>query len=216
MVLLPWATLPGRQWEDTIRWASRREPGGQFWIYSAYRGANEEVSRARRYARRPTMQNWSVADFIGVCAWAAIGCEKNEPAPVVVAAPEASAPEAPPAAEPTASAPTIPAPPDVGAAPDDAKKTASGLASKVLTPGTGKDHPGPNDTVKVHYTGWTKGGEMFDSSVLRGEPISFPLNGVIPGWTEGVGLMVVGEKRRLWIPAALAYGERPSSRRPRG
>ena len=50
---------------------------------------------------------------------------------------------------------------------------------------------------------------MFDSSVLRGQPITFPLNGVIPGWTEGVQLMVVGEKRRLWIPAALAYGEHP-------
>jgi FKBP-type peptidyl-prolyl cis-trans isomerase len=162
------------------------------------------------------MQNWSVTVFIGICAWASIACEKNDPAPVVVAAPEASAPEAPPTAEPTASAPTIPAPPDVGAAPDDAKKTASGLASKVLTPGTGKDHPGPNDTVKVHYTGWTKGGQMFDSSVLRGEPISFPLNGVIPGWTEGVGLMVVGEKRRLWIPAALAYGERPRPGAPAG
>jgi FKBP-type peptidyl-prolyl cis-trans isomerase len=110
----------------------------------------------------------------------------------------------------------IPAPPDVAAAPADATKTASGLASKVLTPGTGKDHPGPTDKVKVHYTGWTKEGRMFDSSVTRGEPITFPLNGVIPGWTEGVQLMVVGEKRRLWIPAAAAYGEHPRGGQPAG
>jgi peptidylprolyl isomerase len=92
----------------------------------------------------------------------------------------------------------------------------SGLASKVLTPGTGKDHPAPTDKVKVNYTGWTKSGQMFDSSVTRGQPITFPLNGVIPGWTEGVGLMVVGEKRRLWIPARMAYGEHPRGGAPAG
>ena len=99
----------------------------------------------------------------------------------------------------------IPAPPDVAAPPADAMKTPSGLASKVLTPGTGKDHPGPTDKVKVHYTGWTKGGQMFDSSVPGGMPATFPLNRVIAGWTEGVQLMVVGETRRFWIPEALAY-----------
>ncbi|MGD0678143.1 MAG: FKBP-type peptidyl-prolyl cis-trans isomerase [Polyangiaceae bacterium] len=114
------------------------------------------------------------------------------------------------------SAPSIPAPPDVAGAPADAVKTASGLASKVLTPGTGSAHPLPTDKVKVHYTGWTSGGTMFDSSVVRGEPITFPLNGVIAGWTEGVGLMVVGEKRRLWIPAALAYGPHPRGGAPAG
>jgi FKBP-type peptidyl-prolyl cis-trans isomerase len=62
----------------------------------------------------------------------------------------------------------------------------------------------------VHYSGWTTDGQMFDSSVTRGEPAEFPLSGVIPGWTEGVQLMVVGEKRRFWIPEALAYrGQRP-------
>lgn len=105
---------------------------------------------------------------------------------------------------------TIPAPEDVAAAPKDAKKTASGLASKVLTKGTGKDHPNPEDRVKVHYTGWSKDGKMFDSSVVRGEPTEFPLSGVIKGWTEGVQLMVTGEKRRFWIPGALAYGDKPS------
>jgi peptidylprolyl isomerase len=110
----------------------------------------------------------------------------------------------------------LPAPPDVAAPPDDAQKTPSGLASKVLTPGTGKDHPGPTDKVKVHYTGWTKAGRMFDSSVTRNEPIVFPLNGVIKGWTEGLQLMVTGEKRRLWIPAALAYGDHPRGGAPGG
>ena len=120
------------------------------------------------------------------------------------------------AAAPAPTPSGLPAPPDVAAAPADATKTASGLASRVLTPGTGKDHPGPTDKVKVHYTGWTKAGQMFDSSVTRGEPTSFPLNGVIPGWTEGVQLMVVGEKRRFWIPAALAYGDHPRMGQPAG
>ena len=105
---------------------------------------------------------------------------------------------------------SIPAPPDVAAPPADAEKTASGLASKVLQAGTGDRHPKPEDTVEVHYTGWTTDGKMFDSSVTRGSPASFPLNGVIKGWTEGLQLMVVGEKRRFWIPAGLAYGETPS------
>jgi len=103
----------------------------------------------------------------------------------------------------------IPAPPDVAAPPADAEKTASGLASKVLSKGTGTTHPAAADTVKVHYTGWTTDGKMFDSSVKRGSPTSFPLNRVISGWTEGLQLMVVGEKRRFWIPQDLAYKGRP-------
>src|SRR5436190_8315663 len=109
---------------------------------------------------------------------------------------------------------TIPAPSDVAKPPADAQTTASGLASKVLKPGTGTVHPTPTDTVKVHYTGWTTDGKMFDSSVVRNEPISFPLNGVIAGWTEGVQLMVEGETRRLWIPEALAYRGAPGA--PKG
>ena len=105
---------------------------------------------------------------------------------------------------------SIPAPSDVKQAPEDAQKTSSGLAYKVLTKGTGKEYPSASAKVEVHYTGWmSSNGEMFDSSVLRGEAISFPLNGVIPGWTEGVQKMVVGEKTRFWIPAKLAYGETP-------
>lgn len=116
------------------------------------------------------------------------------------------------AATPKAPAPKagIPAPADVAAAPADAVKTASGLASKVLKAGTGKKKPKATDTVKVHYTGWTTDGKMFDSSVMRGQPTSFPLNRVIKGWTEGVALMVEGEKRRFWIPGNLAYGDTPS------
>ena len=108
---------------------------------------------------------------------------------------------------------TIPAPADVAASPADAAKTKSGLASKVLKPGTGKTRPGGTDLVTVHYTGWTTDGKMFDSSVVRGAPTSFPLDRVIAGWTEGVQLMVAGETRRFWIPEALAYR---GQRDPRG
>jgi len=108
----------------------------------------------------------------------------------------------------------IPPPSDVAAPPADAVKSASGLASKVLTPGAGKDHPAPTDLVAVHYTGWTTDGKMFDSSVAKGKPTSFRVNGVIQGFSEGLQLMVVGEKRRLWIPEELAYKGRAG--RPAG
>ena len=100
---------------------------------------------------------------------------------------------------------TVPAPPDVKAPPADAAKTASGLASKVIKAGTSNEHPARTDMVTVHYTGWTTDGRMFDSSVSRGKPSTFPVNGVIAGWSEGLQLMLVGEARRLWIPAELAY-----------
>jgi FKBP-type peptidyl-prolyl cis-trans isomerase len=108
------------------------------------------------------------------------------------------------------------APADVAAPPADAKKTSSGLAYKVLKPGSGTTHPRATDTVEVHYSGWTTDGKLFDSSVARGEPASFPLNGVIAGWTEGLQLMVAGEKARFWIPAKLAYGDRPRGGAPAG
>lgn len=108
-------------------------------------------------------------------------------------------------------------PEDVAAVPEDAEKTDSGLAFKLLSAGEGEEKPEASDTVKVHYSGWTTDGEMFDSSVTRGEPTQFPLNGVIKGWTEGVALMVAGEKRRFWIPEDLAYGPAvPGSGRPGG
>jgi FKBP-type peptidyl-prolyl cis-trans isomerase len=110
--------------------------------------------------------------------------------------------------------PGIPAPPDVSAPPADATRTPTGLVSKVLRPGTGTRHPRPNSRVTVHYTGWTIDGKMFDSSVARNEPASFGLDEVIPGWTQGVQMMVEGEKRRFWIPAALAYEGTPD--KPQG
>ena len=63
----------------------------------------------------------------------------------------------------------------------------------------------------VHYSGWTTDGKLFDSSVTRGKTISFPLKGVIAGWTEGLQLMVAGEKRRFWIPEELAYKGAPGA-----
>lgn len=100
---------------------------------------------------------------------------------------------------------SIVAPSDVAAPPADATKTASGLATKVLKPGTGKDHPTKDDLATVAYTGWTTDGKMFDSSVARGKPVTFPVNRVMPGFSEGVQLMVPGETRRLWIPESLAH-----------
>jgi FKBP-type peptidyl-prolyl cis-trans isomerase len=100
-------------------------------------------------------------------------------------------------------APAVPA--DVAAPPADATKTPSGLAYKVLTPGTGTAHPRKHDKVLVNYSGWTTDGQPFDSSVTRGEPMELPLDQVIPGWTEGMQLMTTGETVRFWIPQKLAY-----------
>ncbi len=100
---------------------------------------------------------------------------------------------------------TVPAPPDVAAPPADATKTADGLVTKVLAPGSGSDHPTPADLVTLNYTGWTADGRMFDSTIVRGTPSTFPVNRVIPGFSEGVQLMVPGEKRRIWVPESLAY-----------
>jgi FKBP-type peptidyl-prolyl cis-trans isomerase FkpA/FKBP-type peptidyl-prolyl cis-trans isomerase FklB len=88
--------------------------------------------------------------------------------------------------------------------------TESGLQYKVITEGTGIK-PSAEDTVKVHYSGKLLDGTEFDSSITRGEPTSFPLNGVIRGWTEGVQLMPVGSKYIFWIPADLAYGAQSPS-----
>ena len=108
--------------------------------------------------------------------------------------------------------PTAPA--DVASPPADATTTPSGLAYKILRPGTGTAHPGKRAAVLVHYSGWTTDGQMFDSSVMRGEPAEFALDDVIPGWTEGLQLMTEGEQVRFWIPEKLAY--KGKSGRPAG
>jgi peptidylprolyl isomerase len=113
----------------------------------------------------------------------------------------------------TAPPATVAAPSDVAAPPASTTKTASGLATRVITPGKGTDHPAKDDVVTIHYTGWKTDGTMFDSSVTKGKPSSFPVNRVIAGFSEGLQLMVTGEKRRLWIPEALAY---KGAREPKG
>lgn len=125
-----------------------------------------------------------------------LGCSKQEP----VAPPAKS--ESTPAAAPAA----------LGGQTNAIQQTASGLKYQVLKKGTGTVSPKATDTVKVHYHGTLLNGTVFDSSVQRGEPISFPLNQVIPGWTEGLQLMKVGDKYRFEIPANLAYG--PNSPTP--
>jgi FKBP-type peptidyl-prolyl cis-trans isomerase len=110
--------------------------------------------------------------------------------------------------------PDLTAPPDVAAPPADAEKSGSGLASKVLTPSDNPQKPAATDFVTVHYTGWAADGKMFDSSYVRGNPSTFPLERSLRGWRECVGLMNVGEKRRCWVPQDLAY--RGQAGRPTG
>ena len=95
---------------------------------------------------------------------------------------------------------------DAAAAEPGAVKTASGLVYKTLTPGSGPS-PKATDTVSVHYHGTLPDGKVFDSSVQRGQPVEFPLNQVIPCWTEGVQKMKVGEKAKLVCPSEIAYGD---------
>lgn len=94
--------------------------------------------------------------------------------------------------------------------------TESGLQYKVLSKGHGEEHPSATDTVKVHYHGTLTDGSVFDSSIARGKPIEFGLNQVIKGWTEGLQLMVEGEKTRLFIPSELGYGNRSAGSIPAG
>jgi FKBP-type peptidyl-prolyl cis-trans isomerase len=94
-------------------------------------------------------------------------------------------------------------------------ETPSGLQYKVITEGAGQN-PGAEDVVEVHYTGKLIDGTVFDSSVERGQPVKFPLNGVIQGWTEGLQLMKPGAKYMLYIPSELAYGDRGTGPIPGG
>ena len=144
------------------------------------------------------------------CAARAVRADEvpdEDEAPASAAAP-ASAPV--PAVAPSPFAP----PPDLAAPPADATTSASGLASKLLAPGTGTQKPAPSDVVELNYTAWTSDGKLFDSTVKRGQAARFELQRVLPGLVEGVGLMVAGEKRRLWIPEGLAWKGIPG--RPAG
>ena len=108
------------------------------------------------------------------------------------------------------------APVDLAAPPADAMKMPSGLVSRVLKVGRGSIHPGPRAHVLVEYTGWTTDGEVFDSSSMRGRPQGFDVEDVVAGWAEGLQLMVVGEKRRFWIPGSLAFDKLDRPGAPRG
>ena len=144
--------------------------------------------------------------LIVVGSLARFGCEAKKEAAVestAVSAPVTTAPAAP-------AAPAEPSYP--GDAVDGAGTvTASGLKYYDMVVGDGPQPSGPATRVTVHYTGWLTDGTKFDSSVDRDRPSTFGLNGVIAGWTEGVGSMRVGGKRKLVIPPDLAYG---SSGRP--
>ena len=107
-----------------------------------------------------------------------------------------------------------PAPPDVAEAPPEATKTASGLAWKLLRKGKGTASPGAHDKISISFTGWTLGGDVIASSIPDGEAWSFEMREVVPGLSEGLRLMVNGEKRRLWIPAALTTPGHPKHRTP--
>ncbi len=124
------------------------------------------------------------------------------------------------AAEPKTEVPpppgTLPAPADLASPPADAVRSPSGLASRVLQPGSGTTHPQPQDLVEIQYTGWTRDGRMFDSTVPRKATAQFELASAMKGWAEGIGAMVVGERRRLWVPAALAYADGKSGVGPAG
>jgi peptidylprolyl isomerase len=110
----------------------------------------------------------------------------------------------------------IPPPADVAAPPADAIRTKSGLAFKVLQIGFSNVRPSERSLVRVHYTGWTTDGKMFESSVARGAPIQGTVGDFIKGWGEGLQLMVVGEKRRFWIPGDLAYDNLGMPGAPKG
>jgi FKBP-type peptidyl-prolyl cis-trans isomerase len=107
-----------------------------------------------------------------------------------------------------------PPPPDVAKPPPRAQQTPRGVFYTVLRAGKGGPKPTPDDAVRLHFTGWTTDGRMFDSSVAADRPVDFHLKGVIAGWTDGIPLMSVGDRYRFWIPEELAYKGQPH--RPQG
>jgi peptidylprolyl isomerase len=158
----------------------------------------------------------SVLSIIGLLSLAAVSmaCKGKEPA-----AP-AAAPEKPVVVAPPQSG-EIAAPSDVAAPPGNAEKTDTGLACIVLRDGTGTEHPSIYDTVQTHQVVWTADGKMHMNTGNRGAPVEFDVTqSVLPGLREAIELMVVGEKRRCWIPGRLAFGEEGATPatdgRPRG
>ena len=105
-------------------------------------------------------------------------------------------------------------PPDLTMPPADAVKSGSGLISKVVKPGDSAEKPSANDVVTVQYTGWSSDGRMFDSTLARNAPSTFPLSRAMAGWKECVGLMVLHETRRCWVPEALSW--KGQAGRPKG
>jgi peptidylprolyl isomerase len=106
------------------------------------------------------------------------------------------------------------APPDVAAAPADATVTPTGLAFRVLARGGHGRHPSPESRVLVNYTGWTTDGRIIDGAPVGTEPAAFRMTDVMPGWQEGLRMMVEGDKCRFWIPPALAFAHDPG--KPQG
>lgn len=106
-----------------------------------------------------------------------------------------------------------PTPADLTRPPAAALTTRSGVRVLILKRGTGKIHPAMSSRVKVHYTGWTATGELFESTAMDGHPAEVLLGTALPGWREGLPLLSPGDKARLWIPAALAHGDKPPDRK---
>jgi FKBP-type peptidyl-prolyl cis-trans isomerase len=117
---------------------------------------------------------------------------------------------------PSQDRPPVPSRNSELAPPPGLQPSASGLRSVVLQSGTGAKHPQPHDLVEIHFTGWKSDGAQFDSSYERNAPNQFVVEESIKGWSEAIQSMVVGEKRRVWVPPSLAYGDKPNDRLPPG
>ena len=111
-------------------------------------------------------------------------------------------------------APRTPA--DLRSPPASASKTPAGVVVRFLRHGTATRHPGSTSRVRLDFSGWTADGKLIESSTMAGHPATFEMEGVIRGWREALLTMVAGDKVRLWIPAALAYGSRPRRGQPAG
>ena len=109
-----------------------------------------------------------------------------------------------------------PVPPDLKAAPSSASKLESGVSFRRLKRGSGTQHPSAESKMLLHFSGWTQGGELIESSVMAGRPAVFDLITALRGWREVLKIMVPGYKVRVWIPAALAFGDKPRRGQPKG